>query len=599
MVKYLDDEKKILNQSEYMLRHIILLRKLNSKKEKKAEAFFGFLIKKAKEPERWILSRTFLSSKIRRGKEKDSEKFELLKSDILDILKRQYLMLTGKDLGIIISDLFNESEEYSKGAMREIYELRSIKMEGEDADLILEEIVKRQPKDVKRLGQILIALRENAKRQYDETQKVYFSPFTEKNTDYHIYETAHGKMRADLSEEEKWLKEAEALLKDLEKIATKIAKENREIKQAFNPQVLKELKQLAGEELYKQDKKLDYLRHLYDFNRRIKTPIVARYIVAVHLTRYFPEGGVMKPAGMFRIAINKKGKSVPFLRNTLHFALNGPTPGFGMYSPGLVEESRFAILIPLETIIDRVVALGPPDTMVFGRLELPKGSDIITVEQDYNKVADMQKRAGKATVIQAKKGENTTEAVKRRIKERGFTLLKPENEWNNSLFGNNSSILQERIPNELLNEINYDFNRFVERLRNEKGTLSSSSEIAHYYSFWSGLEHFCAFIYFRIYGKRRLHPETVKIFREALRNYLKVMKFKASRMKDPEEKATISRMMSQVKQINRDLKKVKTTNRAVKISAYEIRHNSGDHPICFTEEDAKRYIQKAKEGHFL
>lgn len=88
-------------------------------------------------------------------------------------------------------------------------------------------------------------------------------------------------------------------------------------------------------------------------------------LVAVHLTNCFPEGGMMKT----RFSVESR-----IVRDTIHFSLNHPVEShmFGNW-----EETRFAILVPLDQIEERLLNLNPVDTFILGELRLPKKSVIL------------------------------------------------------------------------------------------------------------------------------------------------------------------------------------------------------------------------------
>jgi len=98
----------------------------------------------------------------------------------------------------------------------------------------------------------------------------------------------------------------------------------------------------------------------------LKDRINMKYIVAVHLTNYFPKNGTIKTSGQHKI--DYMGMQVKFPRHSIHFALNGPV-GSHMY--GNWDGAKYAILVPLNKIASRIVVLNPVDTWVVGELKLP------------------------------------------------------------------------------------------------------------------------------------------------------------------------------------------------------------------------------------
>lgn len=144
-------------------------------------------------------------------------------------------------------------------------------------------------------------------------------------------------------------------------------------------------------------------------------------LIAVHLTDFFPERGIIKPtsAGTTKVEYNGKAYEIHYPRETIHFTLNGPVEAAGGGLYGTWEQKKYAILIPLEDMIQRVVNFAPMDTFIFGELKLPKSAEIIGKEKDAKWKADS---AGNARIITIKDGDDIKEAVKNRIREKGYAV---------------------------------------------------------------------------------------------------------------------------------------------------------------------------------
>ncbi len=112
--------------------------------------------------------------------------------------------------------------------------------------------------------------------------------------------------------------------------------------------------------------------------RELKTDIKGLFLC--HVTKYFPEGGVIYP----RRTIEINGRSPLFLgvlnqsltlgRSTMHFAVNhlvGSHIGFD------TNDLDIIVMIPLELMKKRVAGGYIEDVIVFGRLEIPVGSTIM------------------------------------------------------------------------------------------------------------------------------------------------------------------------------------------------------------------------------
>ncbi|MBT4651115.1 hypothetical protein HOC13_01185 [Candidatus Woesearchaeota archaeon] len=157
-------------------------------------------------------------------------------------------------------------------------------------------------------------------------------------------------------------------------------------------------------------------------------------LVAIHLTDFFPDHGILQTTG--EVGLNIDGKKIYFPRETIHFSLNGPV-GSHMY--GSWEGKKYVILVPLNLIFERVYALRPEDTFIMGQLNLPKGSEIIGEEKNLT-----GKNPGNATLVPFLEGEDAHQAAKRRIKERGYVLAEI-GMWSWS-FRSEAEALQEIAP---------------------------------------------------------------------------------------------------------------------------------------------------------
>jgi hypothetical protein len=82
-------------------------------------------------------------------------------------------------------------------------------------------------------------------------------------------------------------------------------------------------------------------------------------LVAIHQTA-FDTGKVLRPEGFY------KPESA---RSTIHFSLNGLVK---THSGGSYDDRKFAVVIPLKEIRDRVVALSSEDTYIIGNLDLER-----------------------------------------------------------------------------------------------------------------------------------------------------------------------------------------------------------------------------------
>ena len=148
-------------------------------------------------------------------------------------------------------------------------------------------------------------------------------------------------------------------------------------------------------------------------------------LIAIHMTDYFPERGVIKTLGnavefypkLFKnMSINYDYtlQRIFVPRQTIHFSLNGAVESHGY---GNWDNKKYAILIPLYMIFGRVYCLNPVDTYVIGDLELPKGSEILGKVQDLD-----EKNPGKAKMIFINEEKGLTSETERIIEEMGYAL---------------------------------------------------------------------------------------------------------------------------------------------------------------------------------
>ena len=121
-----------------------------------------------------------------------------------------------------------------------------------------------------------------------------------------------------------------------------------------------------------EEKRRALLLRAHEQRFTLKNSLNMQNMIAVHLTNYFPNNGVITTTASHKIDFN--GKKVRFPRHSIHFSLNSPVSGH-MY--GNWDGAKFAILIPLNKIAHRIVTLNPVDTWVIGELKLPQGSFII------------------------------------------------------------------------------------------------------------------------------------------------------------------------------------------------------------------------------
>ncbi|MCX6802055.1 MAG: hypothetical protein NT067_02985, partial [Candidatus Diapherotrites archaeon] len=121
----------------------------------------------------------------------------------------------------------------------------------------------------------------------------------------------------------------------------------------------------------------------------IQATLQADQLVAVHMTDYFPDNGIIRTNGNSTSSTS---------RQTIHFSLNGAS--FIEVSGGDWTNKRFAILVPFEDLQDRVISFWARDTIIFGNFELPESAVIIGREEDL-----AGKNPGEASVKAIKEEE--------------------------------------------------------------------------------------------------------------------------------------------------------------------------------------------------
>src|SRR3989344_1245249 len=153
--------------------------------------------------------------------------------------------------------------------------------------------------------------------------------------------------------------------------------------------------------------------------------------IAVHQTNHFPKGGRLKPTGHFLLDLFKAENSKRIIQDlqlkahriTIHFTLNYPVVGVAAGGEWFSWEGKYAVLIPVKDFMDRIVCLNPVDTWIIGELKLPSSAEILIHEDEYYaNPEDWKALAGNAKVIPFPRGEKIHEAIKKRIRIRGYQV---------------------------------------------------------------------------------------------------------------------------------------------------------------------------------
>ena len=219
----------------------------------------------------------------------------------------------------------------------------------------------------------------------------------------------------------KRIKNNARLLIKISKNTVRIMKDREKIKKFFNIHDYEQLKKIAGQELESMELRYKFLKKLLIEQRKFHS-FHAKKLIAVHLTDHFPDGGVIRPTALFKTKLELSGLKVHLPRHTIHFSMNGAVIG---HSSGDWRGKKFGIIIPADRIIDRLININLVDSWVYGKLTLPRGSEIIVLKDKIPEkdIRSYEKKAGNAQVILTKKGESISDAVIRRLHERGFTVM--------------------------------------------------------------------------------------------------------------------------------------------------------------------------------
>ena len=166
-------------------------------------------------------------------------------------------------------------------------------------------------------------------------------------------------------------------------------------------------------------------------------------LVAVHKTNHLPRGK-MQPHGHVVSDITYTGPDrkskirAHSARGTVHFTLNHGVQDHGMANSetGKPQNSwsdrRYAVLIPADKMKDRIVYLLPADTMIFGEMALPEGSEVILASKVKKHLTDrrlgvIREKTGASILTVGEEGESLDKTIERRIYERGYTLRETDN----------------------------------------------------------------------------------------------------------------------------------------------------------------------------
>ncbi len=194
-------------------------------------------------------------------------------------------------------------------------------------------------------------------------------------------------------------------------------------------EIEKKEEELKRNELAREIKEADKRKKLVEYLIEHLDPAA---LIAVHQTNHFPYDGILKPRGHFLFPFFKNNNSkkiiedlqVKYPRITIHFTLNYPVSGVVAGGEWVEWDCRYALLIPVEDFINRVICLNPVDTWIVGALKLTASTEILVPEEEYYKELNIyDKLSFKPKIIPYPEGTNLKHAITTRIRKKGYSLM--------------------------------------------------------------------------------------------------------------------------------------------------------------------------------
>ncbi|MBI2152068.1 hypothetical protein HYU21_05045 [Candidatus Woesearchaeota archaeon] len=236
-------------------------------------------------------------------------------------------------------------------------------------------------------------------------------------------------------------------------------------------------------------------------------------LIAVYLTDYFPENGIIKPTGYSLADLklsNRQNKIVEkiglkHLRMTIHFTLNFAVTSVVNQGQVFKWSTKYAILIPVKDFIERLICLTTIDSWIIGPLRLPTSAEILIPEKEYLKSPQQwQNLSGRAKLMPYSKDKTIQQAVALRIIEKGYSHIEgSDHGWRVDLtdFLQTSSRLsyeeKERLKNLCNQKGLVSWAKIFDQLQKEFGFTS----IKHETSFWRDVEKLVDLVYSLIFAE--------------------------------------------------------------------------------------------------
>ncbi|MFH2028341.1 MAG: hypothetical protein ABIJ08_04345 [Nanoarchaeota archaeon] len=520
---YLDKERNIYNYLENTLRMYRILAKLTKRKES--------IVKKTKKTVLVLLAKEYnLIKRVWNRKQIKAEKIRILIE--IEKLGESIGLVIKRQKRFLIKDFKIESDE--KNLIIQVEHLPMFSSANQNEKELIEELVYKQQENIVKLIDTLVNY-SNSLRHQEEVVKMFE---TEAKTQEELKKKVDEfttKMIEFCYWEERAINLSIKLTKALIVESKRIIMENKEIEKRFNPHDLVELRKDIGEELKREKDKAWKIEQYLRKQRDLRSPNVARSLIAIHITKYFPTDGKLRPTGQYDIEyLNKK---LRFPRQTIHFALNGPV---GEHMMGAAWHlMRYAILIPVERFLDRIINISPQDSFIVGELTIPPGSEIIVKSPD-KPLEYYQRLVPQANIIFINSTDDMYSTIQNRIITRGYQVMTI------GMWGWGGVDYKAMGMSDMSGETNWQ--RFAE----DMGKKLNKELGPHNSTFWSHMEDLVKLAYDNMYDKG--HEEDIDVIKKEIPEALLKLVRRARNFTAPEEKEAYYSIIRLLKKVYKEVK---------------------------------------------
>ncbi len=319
----------------------------------------------------------------------------------------------------------------------------------------VEELIKKETQQFKSLIQLQNNFQKTIEKELEQMNKL----FSKIN-----YENDLNELINHLNEERSiiaTIKQILNLLKEEYKLNKKegeriSSSESKKLKELNLKQDIllysKELGELLKKDVHKTEVVINYLNK----QRRIRSELNIKSLIAVHITEYLPKKGIISTLGSVR--------GTKYTRETVHFTLNGAVGdhGYGKF------KGKFAILIPLNKIIDRIINIAPMDSFTLGTVKIPSEGEIL---YPYNPEKDnpeelkhkIRKQIGNLNIILYDRNKDLRkEIVPKRIREKGYSVTSIGT-WGWTAINNIPEEIKKKFTGLKGSENFYEFGKQIEK----------------------------------------------------------------------------------------------------------------------------------------